>query len=205
MAWVLANSLILYIAPLTWHMVKDRINTSSRLSEVVTLVIALAVVVHILPECIDKLGWLAIILAFCGFGTPYLIEFAFSRCVPQVHFATKVTVMCGLILHGYLDGALLASILHFGPLPYHTPALIFLFLHKIPESLAVWHNVGGKETGWIAISLLALTNLLGYYLSASYMLPAIPAGFSAGFLAFMVGSLIHLSHQHRFAPQKNAP
>lgn len=183
--------MLLFVAP-PLAKLGGKVAISRRLSSLIELGISLLVVSHLVPECYHKVGWVAILLCLIGFGIPLLIEYSFGRCVSQVHIVTKIASLCALILHGHMDGALLASILYFGPLEHHTRVLLFLFLHKIPVSLAVWNSSGKGYSGWTALTLLALANLSGYFLSSSF-LQAVPTELHYDFLALGSGALLHLS------------
>lgn len=189
--WVIASSLILFVAP-PLAQLGGRVAVSHRLSAFINLGIGLLVVAHLVPECYRQVGWWAVVLCLSGFSIPFLIEHSFGRCVSQVHVATKIAVLCALVLHGHMDGALLASILYFGPLEHHTKVLALLLLHKIPVSLAAWNNSSKDYRGWAVLILLAFANLSGFFLSSSF-LSTVPTELHYGFLALGSGALLHLS------------
>ena len=185
--WLVASTLVMFVAPLLDKLAGDRL--SGRLLTVLDLLIAVLVIAHILPECFQGLGWTAILICFLGAAFPSMIEQFFVRSVPQVHLISRVLVVGGLILHNYMDGAMIVSILH-APMGVDSHASLFLVLHKIPVALAVWRN-SSKKLAWGILLLLAVSNLCGYLLQFSFV-SVIPMVWHYGLLAFMAGAFLHL-------------
>ena len=185
--WLVASSLVMFIAPLLDKLAGDRL--SERVLTGLDMLIAVLVIAHILPECFEGLGWTAILICALGAAIPSMIEQFFARSAPQVHLASRVLVVGGLIIHNYMDGAMIVSILHI-PMAMDTNALIFLVVHKIPVALAVWRNTS-KKLAWGVLTLLGVSNMCGYLLQFNFV-SAIPVAWHYGLLAFMAGSFLHL-------------
>ncbi|MDE3269621.1 MAG: hypothetical protein OYH77_04995 [Pseudomonadota bacterium] len=186
--WLLASTLIMFVAPVLDRIAGQRL--SARMAVVFDVLIAVLVIAHIIPECVHGLGWVAILICLLGIVVPTAIEKLFSRCVPQVHIASRVLVVAGLIIHNYMDGAMIVSVLH-APMGMDAHASIFLVLHKLPVALAVWRNSSNK-LAWGILVLLALSNLCGYLVQFNFI-TAIPMAWHYGLLAFMAGAFLHLS------------
>jgi len=169
------------------------------------IVVALALVIAFLlvPEVVDGLGLLSLVLIGAGYLVPGLLEAAVRGAARAFHTISLLFALAGLMLHAALDGAGLAG--------SATQATAFLGLaivmHRFSMGLALWLMVWpvfGRRAAAGVLLLVALATGTGYLLSSQLL--TLQQGNAVLVLqSLIVGtilhSLLHREHAHFHAHQ----
>lgn len=165
---------------------------------------------HLLPECVQQAGWLALPLALAGFLAPMLAERGLHRDNPHLRSIVLFLAVLFMAAHATLDGFFLADGAHQhhehapGAEHDHGTTAWAIILHRIPEGFGIWWIVP-RTLGLRAAILVTLvsvgTTVFGYFLGESVLSATSQRGLAL-LQALLAGSLLHVVlHAHVPAPR----
>jgi len=197
---VLLLSLItLFAGPLLFQWLKSAHVLARTLDRVVVAALVVLVVVLLIPEIVEPLGWSAVGLVLLGYLLPGLLENLVKQAAETLHLLSLYVALAGLLLHAMLDGAGLA-----GSHLHHSSGLgAAIILHRFGMGLMLWmiiQPVFGARVAWATLVGMAAATVLGYEFSGWFMPLAgdnVIVGVQAVIIGTIVHSLIHRGHVHR--------
>jgi zinc transporter ZupT len=164
----------------------------------------------VLPECLETVGFTALLAAGLGLLGPVLAERGL-RGGKSGGFLL-VLAFIAILLHAFTDGvALVAGHDHghgHGHAEAHGHGLSLwaaVALHRLPEGAALWWLLRprGRERALAGLTAVAAATTLGFVLGES-ALPVLDGNKLALFQAFVAGVLLHVVVHHYRAPQLEA-
>lgn len=200
-----ASAAALIAGPLLYHLAgRSRAAVAVVHASVVLAILAL-VVLHILPECVEVAGWVALIAAGVGLLAPALVEHrvhaALAERPSRVHRVAIGVALLALLLHAFTDG--MAFLGHHGHGHAHSHDGVnglglAVVLHRLPEGAALFWLLRGF--GWRAIGgavTLVIGATLAGFLLGDHVLEAAGGAGVALFQAFVAGVLLEvIVHRH---------
>ncbi|MCF7827066.1 MAG: permease [Candidatus Marinimicrobia bacterium] len=173
-------------------------------------------VIHLLPEAVVDIGFMAVVMVVIGALLPYFAERAFHNYEKATHSGVLVLAFSGILVHTLMDGiAVSQSSLEHGSGQVLAYAVI---LHRLPVGLLIWWALKPLSTLKVIFSVLALMSLAtaaGFQLGAVDF-PGAHSAYLTYFQALVTGSLLHVlfhrhihkagsdEHEHEHAHPKNA-
>ncbi|BDD08158.1 hypothetical protein FUAX_05900 [Fulvitalea axinellae] len=154
---------------------------------------------HILPGILRRFDNIAIVLGLILAGL--LFQFLIDKVtrgaehgeVSGVKKVSVFTLLFGLCLHSFLEGALLGGMSSDGH-GSHDSLLIGILLHKLPAAFALAMVVRNRyEMRWLRyliVLIFALTAPIGMYLSHDLSASGQEVRFLDGLMAFVTGNLL---------------
>lgn len=192
---------ILFLGPLLYKLVQAQESLLSAMDSFIFVAIFGLVLVHIMPESIERGGWLALVLMAVGLFAPLVLERSLRRVAKEAHTISLGIALLGLISHAIVDGiALSGSLSHLSPTKHAIPLAIVL--HRLPDGLMIWHLLCPTYGGRAAIStlmLMGIATVIGFVIGDSAFF--VTSNFSLSiFQGLVAGSLLHVMiHQPHFA------
>jgi uncharacterized membrane protein YraQ (UPF0718 family) len=163
---------------------------------------------HLLPECVERAGWQAVLLAMVGFLAPMLAERGLRRDSARLRRFVLLLALLGMAAHDTLDGVFLHGAHPGAPaegqLHAHDAEVTAwaVILHRIPEGVGIWWIVPrtlGRAAAGLVMSVTVAATLLGYLLG--HQLEDSTSALSM-LQALLAGSLLHVVfHAHIPAPR----
>ncbi|HLQ37949.1 MAG TPA: hypothetical protein VK348_09115, partial [Planctomycetota bacterium] len=203
MQLLLLSFLALALGPLLVALARRSAWSSVAVDAFCVLTISGFVLLHILPECAEQAGWLALPLALVGFLAPTLAERGLQRQAPGLRWLVLTLALLGMAAHDTLDGvALSLGGEHEGA---HSGELLAwaVILHRIPEGVGIWWIVPRTLGAFAAVLVTAVTvaaTLFGFGLGTEWF--GASTGGLAMLQALLSGSLLHVVlHAHVPAPR----
>jgi len=159
------------------------------IDQLIVFALILLVVLLLLPETLESLGWKSLLIVLAGYLLPGLLEFLVRRAAETLHLASLGFALAGLILHALLDGAGLAG----SELGAGDGLGFAIILHRFGEGLMIWLIVlpaFGIRIAWLTLLGIASATVLGFEFSER-LLPL--AGEQAVLIlqAVIIGMIIH--------------
>jgi hypothetical protein len=159
------------------------------IDQLIVVVLILLVIILLLPETMEALGWISLVLVLAGYLLPGLLEFLVRRAAETMHLASLGFALFGLMLHASLDGAGLAS----SETGVGDGLGLAIILHRFGVGLMLWLIVQpafGSRTAWLTLVGMAAATVLGFEFSER-LLPL--AGEQAVLIlqAVIIGTIIH--------------
>lgn len=194
MLYLSLSCLSLILGPLLYRYLSHSQRWYKMLDGFIFITIGGLVFTHIIPELIYHGGYIALACIAVGVLGPTLGERLFHRHSALTHNITIALGAFGLILHTLTDGgAILLS---------HHENDIFLalgiFLHRIPEGLAIWWMIKphfGSKWAIGTLTAMVIGTIAGYMAGAQY-LHLLNIENSVYLQAFVTGWILHvLLHQ----------
>jgi hypothetical protein len=198
MPFLLASIALLWAAPAVYSLT-DRHKKAQRIVErVLLLALAALVLVDILPESFEAVGWWAILVALIGLALPSLVERLWHQLARKVHWVPLLLGILGLALHASIDGAAFvehdeaAELAH-----HHMHSLPYLVLvHRFFEGMFIWWSLkplAGRTWTIVVLAFNASFTVAGFF-GGDYLFHALEGDqFYALFQALVGGSLLHLA------------
>jgi len=154
-------------------------------------------VIHLLPEAVFDIGYMALVMVVIGALLPYFAERAFHNYERATHGGVLVLAFSGILVHTLMDGiAVSQSSLEHGSGQVLAYAVI---LHRLPVGLLIWWALKPLSTLKVIFSVLALMSLAtaaGFQLG-TVDFPGAHSVYLTYFQALVTGSLLHvLFHRH---------
>ncbi len=165
-----------------------------------TIVIALVAVVFFLlvPEALEGLGWVSLILIAAGYLLPGFLESAIKKSAHTFHLISMLLALTGFALHALLDGAGLAgsSMQSSGNLG------LVIVMHRLGVGLVIWLIVQpafGRNVALAVLLLIAAVTVIGFNLSAQ-LLPLAGQDSILTIQSMIIGTIVHsLLHRGHMA------
>jgi len=182
----------LLMGPLLVRLLSSRPRLTPALDGFVFVSVGGIVLLHILPDAIDRASAVALVAAVAGFGLPYLLERGHHHDEPSAAPSVMLFALVGLALHGSLDGVALAA----GSLHADNGLALSLgvIVHRLPEGVAVWwfaSRAVGDRRALLVLAVPVLFSALGF--GGSLLLPRIFESAVWDVLqALLFGSLAHV-------------
>lgn len=198
MLFLIASLAVLAVGPLSYRIAARAPWALRILDAVVVASVGALVLLHILPETLEKVGWPAFVPLVVGLLGPSLLERTLSRLERGAHHLLVLLVIGGLGLHALTDGVALA-------LPIHEESLlgfslpVAVVLHRIPVSLLIWWLLRPSYGTWAAVAALAVEGLGAVvgYAAAHLLVPHIDSPILSLVQSFVAGSMLHVAVDRR--------
>ena len=190
----LATSLFaLALGPALYQLLVNRYQLGRMVLLVLGLVVAI-LVVFIITHTVEDGGWIALVFALVGFLLPLAAERALHSGDLNIHRATMVLGIIGLVVHSISDGVALTTG-HFDHASHGVALQSAVLLHRLPMGLAIWWLASdqfGNRVALASLLVMGLATIVGYFGGDALMGHAGETG-RAWFIAFAAGSLLHLA------------
>lgn len=198
-----ASAAALIAGPLLYHLAgRSRAAVAVVHASVVLAILAL-VVLHILPECVEVAGWVALVAAGVGLLAPALVGHRVHAALTErptgVHRVAIGVALVALVLHAFTDG--MAFLGDHGHAHSHEGVNglgLAVVLHRLPEGAALFWLLRGF--GWRAIAgavTLVIGATLAGFVLGDHVLEAAGGAGVALFQAFVAGVLLEvIVHRH---------
>jgi hypothetical protein len=194
MTYLLASLAVLLVGPLSYRVAARAPWAVRILDGAVVVSVGALVVLHILPETVERGGFVALVPMVIGLLGPSLIERALDGLERQAHTAVLVLVLIGLGVHATMDGVALV-------LPHDSEGGVLsdslqlaVVLHRVPVSLLIWwllRPAYGTLVASVALSIEGMGTIIGYVAAHGLVLhmqsPVITV-----LQALVAGSLLHV-------------
>lgn len=206
MSFLLASLAVLAVGPLSYRLAEGARWAIRLLDSVVVLSVGALVVLHILPETFEHIGWIAVVPMLVGLLGPTLVERALASLERQAKVALVLLIVAGLGVHALMDGiALVLPIEHEGAAAISLPVAVVL--HRIPVSLLIWWLLRPAYGTWAASGALLVEGLgavVGFF-AASSLVEHMDTPLVAAVQAFVAGSMLHVVVDRRDYGQARTP
>jgi hypothetical protein len=196
---VLLISLItLFAGPLILIWLSRGGRIAQAFDRVIVIALILLVVVLLLPEIIESLGWAAVALLAVGYFLPGVLEAVVRQAAEKLHIASLLIALLGLLLHALLDGAGLA-----GSEMANSESLgVAIIMHRFGVGMMIWlimQPTFGHRSAWVMLIGMAAATIVGFEFSARLMPLAGKDAFDilqAVIIGTIIHSLVHRGHVH---------
>jgi hypothetical protein len=198
---LLLSLLMLFAGPLFYQWIQKGGWFARTLDRSIVILLVIIISVFLIPEIIEPLGWIALLLVLAGYVLPGILERIVTRAAETFHLLSLYLALAGLLLHALLDGAGLAG----SEMGANTGLAAAIILHRFGVGLMLWmimQPAFGKRIAWLTLFALAGATILGYEFSER-VLPL--AGeqavlmIQAVIIGTIIHSLVHRGHVHREA------
>ena len=196
---LLLSLITLFAGPLLFQWLSGSHGLARTVERVVIAALVVLVVLLLIPEIIEPLGWLALVLVLVGYLLPGLLEKMIKRAAETLHLLSLFVALGGLLLHALLDGAGLAG----SELRASAGLAAAIVLHRFGMGLMLWliiQPVFGNRAAWLTLFAMAGATILGFEFSGR-LLPlagdTVVAGVQALIIGTIIHSLVHRGHVHR--------
>ncbi len=159
------------------------------IDQVIVVVLIVLVIALLLPETLEALGWMSVLLVLAGYLLPGVLEFLVRRAAETLHLASLAFALIGLMLHAMLDGAGLVG----GEAGVGNSLGLAIVLHRFGEGLMLWLIVKpalGSRTAWLTLVGMAAATGVGYMFSER-LLPLAGEQSVLILQAVIIGTIIH--------------
>jgi hypothetical protein len=159
------------------------------IDQLIVMVLIILVFVLLVPETVEALGWVSLLLVLAGYLLPGVLEFLIRRAAETLHLASLGFALTGLILHALLDGAGLAS----SGQGAGEGLGLAIILHRFGVGLMLWLIVQpafGVRVAWLTLVGMAAATVLGFEFS-EWLLPLAGEQAILTLQAVIIGTIIH--------------
>jgi len=196
---LLLSLITLFAGPLLFQWLSRSHALARTLERLIVAALVALVVLLLIPEIMEPLGFWAIGLVLIGYLLPGLLEKTVARAAETLHLFSLYVALAGLLLHAVLDGAGLA-----GSELHSSGALAAaIILHRFGMGLMLWmiiEPVFGPSRAWLTLFAMAAATILGFEFSER-LLPLAGDTFITAVQAVIIGtivhSLVHRGHVHK--------
>lgn len=199
---LLLSLMTLFAGPLMFQWLSRSHRVARTLERIVVVALIGLVVLVLIPEIVEPLGWTAPLLVLAGYLLPTLLEKLVARAAETLHLFTLYVALTGLLLHESLDGAGLAV----GAVSENPGFAWAIVLHRFGMGLMLWlivQPVFGNARAWLLLLAMAGATILGFEFSER-LLPLAGDRFIAGMQGIIIGTIVHSlvfrGHVHRHPP-----
>jgi hypothetical protein len=186
---LLLSLLTLFAGPLLFQWISSAHPIARTLERVVVAVLIVLVVLLLIPDIVEPLGWAAPVLVLLGYLLPGVLERMVKRAAETMHLLTLYVALGGLMVHALLDGAGLAG----SELQAGETLAAAIVLHRFGMGLVLWLIIQpafGSRAAWLTLVALAAATVIGFEFSER-LLPLAGAGVVDVIEALIVGTIIH--------------
>jgi hypothetical protein len=191
---LLISLITLFAGPLIFLWIAKGGHLAQTIDRLIVLALILMVVLLLLPEIVQALGWIAISLVALGYLFPTVLELVVRRAAASLHLASLVLALLGLMLHALLDGAGLAG----SQLQGSGGLAAAIILHRFGDGLMIWlimQPAFGQRAAWLMLTSIAAATIAGFQFS-SHLLPLAGEFTISVIQAIVIGTIIHtLAHR----------
>lgn len=199
MIFFVTSLLALFLAPLIYHVVRERQNVLTLLDGFIFTSMSGLILLVIVPgELAEAGGWWIVIFLLLGLMGPTLLEKNFRRASRSSHNLALVMAMIFLAVHAVVDGAALVdsgdTLESVHDHSHHDHLSSAILLHRLPVGLTVWWLLRPQYGAKIAIGVLsgmALSTAVGYGWGHA-LIERLSGQGMAWFQALVAGSLLHV-------------
>jgi len=197
---VLLLSLItLFAGPLLFQWLSRSGRLARALDRLIVAALIVLVVLLLVPDIIEPLGWAAPGLLLLGYLLPSLLEHLVRRAAETLHLVSLGVALLGLLRHAVLDGAGLAG----SSLRSEPELAAAIILHRFGVGLMLWlivQPVFGGRVAWLTLFAMAAATIIGFEFSER-LLPLANDTIISAVQGVIVGTiihgLVHREHVHR--------
>ena len=196
---LLLSLITLFAGPLLFQWLSGSHGLARTMERVIIGALVVLVILLLIPEIIEPLGWLALALVVVGYLLPGLLEKMIKRAAETLHLLSLFVALAGLLLHALLDGAGLAG----SELRASAGLAGAIVLHRFGMGLMLWmiiQPVFGNRAAWLTLFAMAGATILGFEFSGR-LLPlagdTAVLGIQAVIIGTIIHSLVHRGHVHR--------
>jgi len=186
---LLLSLITLFAGPLILLWISKGGHIALAIERVIVAVLIVLVLLLLLPEIIQSLGWMAVVLLAFGYLLPTMLEMTVRRAASTLHLASLLLALLGLLLHVLLDGAGLAG----SQLRNSGGLAAAIILHRFGVGLMVWlilQPAFGQRAAWLMLISMAAATIAGFEFS-SHLLPLAGAFAISALQAIIIGTIIH--------------
>jgi len=190
MVALIASFFSLFVGPLVYQTFGPLRRTDKIVTGIVLVVVAGTILVEILPNTYQTIGYLALALCLVGFAGPTIIEKSFQKAADTTHKLTIFLGITGLLAHAFIDGIAIQSSESSEP----NGLTLAIILHRLPVGLTIWWLLKpllGERYALVTLFLMGVTTLLGYFSSEAFSNYQDNLFFAVT-QAFIAGSLLHV-------------
>lgn len=196
---LLLSLISLFAGPVLFQWLSASHPLARTLERVIVAVLIALVVLLLIPDIIEPLGYGAPVLVVLGYLLPGVLERMVKRAAETMHLLTLYVALTGLLVHALLDGAGLAG----SELQGGESLAIAIVLHRFGMGLVLWLIIQpafGRRAAWLTLIALAAATVIGFEFSER-LLPLAGGGVVDVIEALIVGTIIHSlvyrGHVHR--------
>ena len=190
--WLLVSLLALAIGPMLYQLAHRLKSMLAALDGFVFATIGGLVLLHLIPDSMERAGWWALVWALAGLLGPGLIERRLKGLAEQAHVVALLLALVGIGLHAFMDGWALVVPQEAGEVAHHHMLPMAVVLHRLPVGLTIWfllRPLYGAGTALAALGLVAVATTAGF--ASSGILDMGSSGWGL-FQALVAGSLLHV-------------
>jgi uncharacterized membrane protein YraQ (UPF0718 family) len=200
---LVASIVPLALGPLLVRWMRPAPWAQSALDSFVLVSIGGLALLHILPQCFEVGGWLAVAGAFVGLAAPTWAE----RAIQSVGGGSwrrpiLLVALLALLVHATLDGVALAG--SAARQAYAQALAAAVIVHRVPVGIGLWWFVRTRVGLRAAIATLAveLTGTMAGFFLGDLATRGVTSHALAVFQALVAGSLLHVivGHSHTHLP-----
>jgi zinc transporter ZupT len=198
MAFLLASLAVLAVGPASFALAQHWRRALRILDGLVVIAVGGLVVLHIIPETVERAGWVAVAPLVAGLLGPTFVERALVSIERQAHVVLLLLVLFGLGVHALMDGVALAlpSVEGgWGGLSLPTAVV----LHRIPVSLLIWWLLRPSYGVGVAVGALAVEGIgaIVGFVTAQGLAGHVNSPVISAVQAFVAGSMLHVMVDRR--------
>ncbi len=182
---------LLFISPFLYKAAIRVKKVWAAVEKLMNITVTALVVLHLLPESINIVGWSAVVFAMLGLFLPGTLERLWKKGAERVHLVSIVLSLIGLIIHGLMDGAALAT-----PITSSNSLPLAVVLHTLPAGIlmcSIFYPRSQKYVPPILLLTLGLSTLFGYFAGGQFFSLQEHSSYLAWFQAFVAGSFLHIT------------
>ncbi|MGD2130150.1 MAG: hypothetical protein PVJ33_09220 [Lysobacterales bacterium] len=186
---LLLSLLTLFAGPLLFQWISSAHPLARTLERGVVAVLIVLVVLLLIPDIVEPLGWVAPLLVLLGYLLPGVLERMVKRAAETMHLLTLYVALGGLLVHALLDGAGLAG----SELQAGETLAVAIVLHRFGMGLVLWLIIQpafGGRAAWLTLVALAVATVIGFEFSER-LLPLAGGSVVDVIEALIVGTIIH--------------
>jgi hypothetical protein len=201
---LIASIAALGAGPLLYHLARNHRTILVTVHGAVVISILALVVLHILPECVEMAGWVALAAAGAGLVGPVAFERRMTAAFSQAPKLALGVAFIALLVHEFTDGLALVGGHEHAHAHEHSESSVHalglaVVLHRIPTGAALFWMLRSHGARVVAGAFAAVTlvSCMGFAFG-EHVLELLDPAALALFQAFVGGVLLHvLLHSHR--------
>ncbi|MGK0362406.1 MAG: uncharacterized membrane protein YraQ (UPF0718 family) [Bradymonadia bacterium] len=191
---LLVSLATLALAPAIFKAIARLPPAAALLDGFVVVAVTGLVCLHVLPEAMERAGWLAGAAAVVGLVLPTLLEKLLHGLHTSVHRGTVLLVAFGLAVHAFFDGlALSAHGIEVNEQAHaqHDHLGLAVVFHRLPAALLIWSAARpvSRRFAWALLSCIGAATVLGFF-AAGWAHPGEGWAIVDGLVA---GALLHVA------------
>jgi len=186
---LLLSLLTLFAGPLLFQWLSDSGHIARAVDRIIVALLIGLVVLLLVPDVLEPMGWSALVLVLIGYALPSLLERTIRRAAETLHLLSLYVAMAGLLLHAVLDGAGLAG----SALTAEPGLAAAIILHRFGVGLMLWliiQPVFGARVAWLTLFAMAAATIVGFEFSER-LLPWAGERFIVAVQAVIIGTILH--------------